>query len=134
MSKPRNAVLYLLLSLNFYYLGTLLNWLKKMKLVHETMGFHIFMNAERLSLWKRPYKSNFNRACKTGRKSLYGFRPKVGQNGARTRGMTRQTSSGARETRQPPHIKRARGGEFGFQSLLPSAAACLLSGEQFRPR
>jgi hypothetical protein len=37
----------------------------------------------------------------------YGFMPKLGQNGARTRGLTRITSSGARETRRPPELKRS---------------------------
>jgi hypothetical protein len=70
----------------------------------------------------------------------YWFRPNEVQNGARTRGLARKMRSGPRETRRPPRFKTGRGGEFGFQTLLHSAASTrsaatnLLSGEQFRRR
>jgi hypothetical protein len=54
---------------------------------------------------------------------FYGFEPKMGQNGAQTRGLAPKTSSGLREIEWPPRIKRGHRGEFGFQTLLPSATS-----------
>jgi hypothetical protein len=52
---------------------------------------------------------------------IYGFEPNRVQNRARKHGPACKISSGARETSRTPRIKSVRRGEFGSQTLLPSA-------------